>query len=185
MLDYQNSLEQMAGHQQGNILQSQYPTQQPTHLQQQVTDTTGGYFYQDAPRQPFPLNSAPLAALHSVADIKTPLSVSAPPSALTNYNPAAYYSMKNSMLNATPHGITDILSRPGLQAQLQARLGQGMYYNSCGQTGQQMTNISPPSKDSSNVNRSPYNWPGNEQVLQPSQPAIWHGKQGKLTALIT
>lgn len=182
MLDYQNSLEQMAAHPQTNSLPSQYATQHGHIQQQTVTDTASGYFYSDpsAPRQPFPINGAPLAALHSVTDIKTPLSVSSQPSALSNYNSAAYYSMKNSMLNATPHGISDILSRPDLQAQLQARLGQGIYYSNCSQVSQPISSISPPCKDSG-MNRSLYNWSHGDPTIQTSQAMVWQTKQGKLT----
>ena len=186
MLDYQSSAvteaAQMA-HQPHNMMSYQ----QTQHLPPSSAEP---YFYPPDSsgvnnRQPFGLNTAPLAALHSMTDMKTSQSPTSPSSTMASYNPAAYYSMKHCLnAAATPHGITDILSRPDLQAQLQARLGQGVYYNSCSQTNNgSSANLSPTSKDMS-ANRSLYHWPNNPQVLPPGHAAAWHSKHGKSLILM-
>ncbi|XP_067933801.1 homeobox protein Nkx-6.2-like isoform X2 [Watersipora subatra] len=181
MLDYQNTNEPMT-QQQHNMLA--YQQQQ----QQQLSHNPDTYFsYADAhggnPRQPFPVNTAPLAALHSMADMKTGRSTSLPTdTTMANYNSAAYYSMKHC-LNATPHGITDILGRPELQAQLQARIGQGVYYNnsSCAQTNTNSIGLNQNGKEAQvSPNRSLYNWASNGQMLSSGQTNPWHGAMGVL-----
>lgn len=180
MLDYQSvSISESApmAHPPPNMM----PYQHPQHLPPSNSDH---YFYPPDSttvnnRQPFGLNTAPLAALHSMTDMKASQSPTSPTSAVASYNSAAYYSMKHCLnAAATPHGITDILSRPDLQAQLQARLGQGVYYNSCSQSNNgSVANLSPTSKEMS-ANRSLYHWPSNAQVLPPGH-AAWHSKHGK------
>lgn len=187
MLDYQNSVEQMT-HQQNNMI-----SYHPQHHHQQIPQNPDNYFtYPDSMsngRQTFALNPAPLAALHSMADMKPsqPTSSSADAAAVANYNSAAYYSMKHCLnaAAATPHGITDILSRPDLQAQLQARLGQGVYYNnSCSQASSGAMPLNHNSKDTASAavtaNRSLYHWPNNGQMLSSGQAPAWHSKNGEL-----
>jgi len=161
MIDYVTSHEQQ--HQQ---MMPSYPQEH-----QMQNDSYFGYNTTSSHQQGFQLNtSAPLSALHSMADIKA--SQSAPQSINCN---STYYSMKNLPLG-TPHGISDILSRPDL-LQLQAKLGQGMYYNSCSQPSQSNGGFSP-NKDN---NRSLY-WSPNGQGLATGQ-SQWHSKHGKQTSL--
>lgn len=191
MLDYENSAEQMT-HQQNNML-----AYQPQPHQQQLTQNSDGYFsYGEPPvgnhRQPFAINSAPLAALHSMADMKSSQPSSMPPdAAVASYNPAAYYSMKHCLnaAAATPHGITDILSRPDLQAQLQARLGQGVYYNnsSCSQSQSNSNSIGLSHNGKDGVpatSRSVYHWTNNGQMLSSGQTPYWPNKHGKFPSLL-
>lgn len=193
LIDYINtSTEQMASnHQQTSNMLSAYPSHHQQVNTVGVNIAEPQYFYQNTDpssvgnRQNFSLNpaTAPLAALHSMTEIKT----SQPQTSGTPYNSAAYYSsMKNSMLNAaaTSHNITDILSRPDLQAQLQARLGQGMYYNSCSQgtpvAPAGPANLSPTTKDMTSGGSNSLYWPPNSQLMQSHQPAGgWHHKHGR------
>lgn len=196
MLDYQSSVDQMTHQQPRNMIPYQTSQQHPlnAHHQQVGVPTSDGYFsYQETVngntnRQPFPMNPAPLAALHSMAEMK-PQTSSLPHSdnsPVANYNSAAYYSMKQCLESAaaTPHSISDILSRPDLQA-LQARLGQDVYYNSsCSQSNTGPTTIRSNPKDMSlsGPNRSRYHWPNNGSML-PTAGQAWHAKHGKLSCI--
>lgn len=182
MLDYQSTgpSEPSMAHATANMMSYQHPQQLPPHSEQYFT-----YHSDPSPvsaRQPFTLNPAPLAALHSMADMKNSQSPTSPTSAVASYNSAAYYKHCLNAAAATPHNITDILSRPDLQAQLQARLGQGVYYNSCSQpsiNNGSSAHISPTGKDMTTT-RALYHWPNSGQVQLPSShPTAWHSKHGK------
>jgi len=193
MLDYQNTSEQMT-HQHNSMISYQNTHSQP-HPNPSGSDSYYNYSGNSSAtgRQPFSFNTAPLAALHSMTDMKPSQSMNSPPDPIVPaYNPTAYYSMNVKQCldaaAATPHGISDILSRPDLQAQLQARLGQGVYYNnsSCSQTTSQ---LSPASLRHTGKNipstRSLYHWPNNSTVLpSASQTSPWHSKHGEFTSLL-
>lgn len=151
---------------------------EPPYFAYPDTNTTSSSTVASTGRQSF---TSPLMALHGMTDMKGGGEVASVSSNLGGYNPslASYYTSRNSMLNATPHGISDILSRPDLHAQLQARLGQGMYYSSCSQAGIGSDTLSPTSKDISTNRSALYQWPSSSPTLQTPQSATWHNKPGK------
>lgn len=195
MLDYQSTSVEDQNQTQPSMMTGAYHN--PQHHQQQlsVTSVTSQpvtaepvYFYPDAHttstssaatsgRHPF---TSPLMALHGMTDMKGDNGSTS--TNLTGYNPptASYYnSMTNSMLNATPHGISDILGRSELHAQLQARLGPGMYYNSRSQVGMGSDGLNSTSKEMSGTRSTLYHWPNTSPTLQSSQASTWHNKHGE------
>lgn len=203
MLDYQTNSMGEQSQQQTAMMTGVYHAAQQHHPQQitpsaaQSVSETSYFAYPDIStsstsstasmnRHSF---TSPLMALHGMTEMKgggVGESVSASNN-LGGYNPAlaSYYTSRNSMLNATPHGISDILSRPDLHAQLQARLGQGMYYSSCSQVGVGADTLSPTSKDISPNRSAIYHWPNTSPTLQPPQSANWHNKHSKCQVPLT
>lgn len=103
----------------------------------------------------FVLSSPPLAALHSMTEMKTPTSGGSPPGLTNPYSSYSQSTLKQFSLAmsqaATSHRITDILSRqPLLQNPLGlSQLNSGMYLNS--QNGFKLAEL---------PGKPPIYWPG-------------------------
>ena len=102
----------------------------------------------------FVLNNTPLAALHNMTEMKTPVPSSSPPNfqnPYTNYTQSTLKHLGIAMSQAaTSHRISDILNRPLLQNPLGlSQLNTGMYLNT--QRGIKLAEL---------PGRPPVYWPG-------------------------
>ncbi|CAC5418344.1 homeobox protein Nkx-6.2-like [Mytilus californianus] len=88
-----------------------------------ILNMNGNVAMENSRQSAFVLSSPPLAALHNMTEMKTPVSSS---SNFFSQNGSASAAWKHAFNNGTPHGINDILGRPLGLAGFNAA---GMYLN--------------------------------------------------------
>lgn len=89
-----------------------------------ILNMNGNVSMENSRQSAFVLSSPPLAALHNMTEMKTPVSSS---SNFFSQNGSASAAWKHAFNNGTPHGINDILGRPLGLAGFNA--AAGMYLN--------------------------------------------------------